>query len=107
MTRRDLRPGTQAVQSAHAAVEYAGRHPCTGCTLVMLTVADESALALTAAKLEMRGADVERFREPDLDGALTAIAAAGPVTAKRLASLPLLLGEGVNDGRELDILPGP
>ncbi len=66
----------------------------------MLTVADEPALALTAAKLEMRGTDVERFREPDLDGVLTAIAAAGPVAMKRLASLPLLLREGVNDGRE-------
>ena len=108
MTREDLPQAVQAVQSAHAAIEYAARHPgSAGCTLVMLTVPDEPALWLTAAKLELRDADVEQFREPDLDGALTAIAAAGPVAAKRLARLPLLLREGVmTSGRKHVVAAG-
>lgn len=67
----------------------------------MLTVGDTRELFYTAAKLELHDVDVKRFREPDLGNALTAIAAAGPVTAKRLARLPLLLREEVsNGGRE-------
>lgn len=82
-------------------MEYAALHPdIAGCVLVMVTVADEPSLWLTAAGLEMRDVDVAQFHEPDLDGALTAIAAAGSVTAKRLARFPLLLREGVNNERE-------
>lgn len=96
VTRQDLPLVTQAVQSAHAAVEYAARYPgVAGCVMVMLTVPDEPSLDLLAAKLELSEVDVERFREPGLDDALTAISAYGAVTAKKLARLPLLLREEV------------
>ena len=96
----------QAVQSAHAAVEYAARFPdVAGGTLVMLAVPDEPSLHQVAAKLELFDVVVERFREPDLGGVLTAVSAAGPVAAKRLARLPLLLREGVKDGREHVVAP--
>lgn len=99
MTRQDLPPAAQAVQSAHAAVEYAARHPhVAGCVLVMLTVPDEPSLAMMAARLELYDVDVEQFREPDLGDALTAIAASGPAAARRLARLPLLMREGVKNG---------
>ena len=95
------------MQSAHAAVEYAARYPVAGCVLVMLTVPDEGALRLMSAKLELFDVVVEEFREPDLGNELTAIAACGPVAAKRLARLPLLLGEGVsNGGREHVVAAG-
>lgn len=68
--------------------------------MVMLTVSDEESLATVAVRLRWRGVDVELFHEPDLDDELTAIAASGPVTARRLARLPLLLREEViSDGR--------
>jgi hypothetical protein len=83
-------------------VEYAARNPqAAGCTLVMLTVPDDEALAFWAQKLEWSGVEVTRFREPDLGGALTAIAASDPGLARRLARLHLLLrGEVMNGGRE-------
>jgi hypothetical protein len=96
VTREDLPAAVQAVQSAHAAVEYAARYPdVAGCTLVMLTVPDEPRLELLAAKLELFDAVTVCFREPDLGDALTAISACGPVAARKLARLPLLLREGV------------
>lgn len=96
VTREDLSPAAQAVQSAHAAVEYAARNPgVAGCVLVMLTVPDEFSLELIAAKLGLLDIDVEQFREPDMGDALTAIAASGPAAARKLARLPLLMREGV------------
>lgn len=96
------------MQSAHAAVEYAARHPgVAGCTLVMLSVPDEHSLWLTAEKLQLQDVDVERFREPDLGNALTAFATSGPVAERKLARLPLLLREEVmNGGREHVVAAG-
>jgi len=106
VTREDLPLAAQAVQSAHAAVEYAARFPdVAGGTLVMLAVPDEPSLHQVTAKLELFGVTVVQFREPDLGGALTAVSAAGPAAARRLARLPLLLREEVNDGREHVVAP--
>jgi hypothetical protein len=96
VTREDLPAAVQAVQSAHAAVEYAARYPAVaGCTLVMLTVPGEEALRHHSAILGLHGIDVIQFREPDLGNELTAIAVSHPGALRRLAKLPLLLREGV------------
>jgi len=66
----------------------------------MLTVPDENSLIRLRQRLSL-WTDVEEFREPDFDDELTAIAVAGPIAAKRLSHLPLLLREEVsNSGRE-------
>jgi hypothetical protein len=73
----------------------------------MLSVPDEESLAHYAVLLRLCGTDTEWFYEPDLDDELTAIAAAGPVAAKRLSRLPLLLREEViGDGREHVVAAG-
>lgn len=101
MTREDLSPAQQAVQSAHAAIEYAAKHPeVAGCILVMLTVDDEHSLYWTACKLELFDVDVERFREPDMGNALTAIATSDPIAGRKLRKLPLMLRGGEEGGRE-------
>jgi hypothetical protein len=93
------------VQAAHAAVEHAARHPHTaGGYLILLTAVSEAELEQLASFIELR-TEVTRFREPDLGNVLTAIAAAGPVAARRLARLPLLLREEVNNGREHVVAP--
>lgn len=96
------------MQSAHAAVEYAARHPeVAGCTLVMLAVPDEESLAHFAVLLRLHGTDAEWFYEPDLGLELTAIAAAGDQARRRLARLPLLLREEVRvGGREHVVAAG-
>jgi hypothetical protein len=98
---------TQAVQAAHAAVEHAARHPHTaGGYLILLTADSEAELERLASFIELR-TEVTRFYEPDLGNALTAIAASGPVTRRKLAHLPLLLrGEVMNGGRKHVVAAG-
>lgn len=107
MTREDLSPAQQAVQSAHAAIEYAAKHPeVAGCILVMLATKDEQALDFWASKLEWSGVEAERFHEPDIGNALTAIAACDPSLTRRLSKLPLMLRGGEEGGREHVVASG-
>jgi hypothetical protein len=64
----------------------------------MLAVRDEYELW----KWSQRLSPVSCFREPDLDGALTAIAAGDPSAGQLLRKLPLALshGEGVRQQHE-------
>jgi len=92
VTRDDLEPGQQAVQAGHAALLYAHQHPGDWHDgyLIILSVPDEYRLWNLAQRI-----DCAQFREPDLDGQLTAIAA-GPSAGQALRRLPLALsGEGV------------
>lgn len=101
VTRRDLRPGAQAVQACHAARQFAAEHPDlerawfeASNTLALLAVPDEPALAQLAARASARGLRVAAFREPDLGDALTAIALEPGDGARRLcAGLPLTLDD--------------
>lgn len=90
IVRADLSPGQQAVQAGHAALAYAHEHPGDWHDgyLIILSVPDEFALYRWAQRL----GDVTCFREPDLGGQLTAIAA-GTDASRQLAKLPLALSQ--------------
>jgi hypothetical protein len=96
VTRRDLTPEQQAVQSCHAAIEFQAACALVAVewrsrsnTLAMLTVATERDLEMLIGRAFMRSIAVATFREPDLGDALTAIAI-GPAGAALCRKLPLL-----------------
>lgn len=101
VTRADLSPAQQAVQSAHAALSFAVAYPDVtrewyhhGQILVLLAVPDERWLGLEELRLE--DYRTVSFHEPDLNGQLTAICAE-PSAGRRLSRLPLALGGGETD----------
>jgi hypothetical protein len=100
VTRADLPPGIQAVQSAHAALAFAIAYPGqvaawsrAGGFLVLLAARDEAALHALAGDARAARFPAAVFCEPDLDGALTAVAVHG--AARLCARYPLALREGV------------
>lgn len=100
VTRRDLRPGQQSVQSSHAAIQFIFEHPETSQAwfkdpyLVQLSVENEEALIRLMYKLEKSQIKFSVFREPDLDNQITAIAIEPSEKTRRLIShLPLMLKE--------------
>ena len=86
ITRADLSPGMRVAQVGHALIAWVLAHGAPPENLVVLQVPDLAALSALAERLD---GDVVRFHEPDLDGALTAVAA-GPELWRALSSLPLL-----------------
>ena len=99
ITRRDISPGYQAVQSAHAAIEFQHEHPEIATKwnteskyLVFLSVPDEQSLIKLLKKAQMRGLTYSIFKEPDIDNQVTAIALEPTERARKLCShLPLAL----------------
>ena len=91
ITRADLPVPQQAVQAAHAAQTFAGRHPgdYAQTTLVVLTVPDEPALRALRARFEATPARLTAFHEPDRGGELTAFCAAGASARRLCARLPM------------------
>jgi hypothetical protein len=88
------------VQAAHAALAFAIRHPqftgewdAASGTLVLLAAEDELALCRLLDRAVRDGSPAVPFREPDLGGALTAVALLGAPQAA-LARLPLALEGG-------------
>jgi hypothetical protein len=81
VTRADLTPAQQAVQAAHAALEFAIVHPqalsswgtATG-HLVLCAAPDELTLCWLIEEARHQPVLYAAFYEPDLDGALTAVA---------------------------------
>lgn len=97
VVRSDLAPGLQLAQSGHALVAF--QHSCSAeyeewyrrsNNLVVLGVENEVRLAELAKSLTQKGVKVAQFREPDLDGELTAICV-GSGGQRWLGSLPLAL----------------
>lgn len=85
----------QAVQAAHAALDFAIAHPSltaawhsTSNTLVILVVPDELALGWLEQDAQAAGLRVASFHEPDLGDALTAVAIE-PAGYRLLRRLPL------------------
>lgn len=81
ITRRDLDPGQQAVQAAHALTEFHQQHGALARewyeksnTLVFLSVSDERTLGVLLRKARDRIVPVSAFREPDRQNELTALA---------------------------------
>ena len=101
ITRRDLTPGYQAVQAAHAAIEFQHEHPeiakeWNTCSkyLIFLTVENEEELLFFLEKIKYYNLKYTIFREPDIDNQLTAIALEPCEKSRKLTSnLPLALRE--------------
>ena len=101
ITRRDLSPGYQAVQAAHAAIEFQHEHPNIAKEwntyskyLVFLTVENEEALNHYLEKIKFYDLKHTIFTEPDIDNQLTAIAIEPSERTQKLVSrLPLALKE--------------
>lgn len=101
VTRRDLSPGLQCAQVAHAAFQFAYEHrPLAAQWLkesnfvVILSVEDESRLIDFGRSVEAHNIPVTWFTEPDIDDQITAIALApSPRTVELCAELPLAMRE--------------
>jgi peptidyl-tRNA hydrolase len=100
IVRNDLCPGLQIAQACHALRAFVDDQPeaerswhDASNNLVVLQVPDEAALAALGATLGANGIPVAHFHEPDLNGALTALAA-GPEARRYVCRLPLALAAG-------------
>ncbi len=100
VTRADLPFGVQAVQSMHAAIEFAMEHRemtarwfVDSNYLALLSVPNEAALEALLEKARKGGLASAFFREPALNNELTAIALEPGHRSKRACfGLPLALG---------------
>lgn len=101
ITRRDISPGYQAVQSCHAIRQFTEEHPSVDGEwfknsnyLALLSVADETELMRFLVAASDNGLRSSAFREPDIGGAITAIAIEpGQKTKELCKTLPLALRE--------------
>ncbi len=97
IVRSDLAPGAQIAQTAHAVAEFAIAHPVEFAAwaseqrnIVCLGIPGEGALADLFSLAQAKHVRSARFREPDFDDELTAIAL-GDGADKLVSSLPLAL----------------
>lgn len=102
VTRRDMSPGYQGVQSQHAVAEFAGLYIASFLDwkiksnyLCWLSVKDEKELRKVAhTAMVNKKLNVATFHEPDVDFEMTAIAIQpSPKAARLLKGLPLALSE--------------
>lgn len=101
ITREDIPPGYQAVQSCHAIRQFTAEHPeidvewfTASNYLALLSVANERELMRLLVIADDHGLRTSAFREPDIDGQITAIAIEPhSKTAKICGHLPLALSE--------------
>lgn len=108
VTRRDLTPGYQAVQPAHALAEFAIKYPKTfknwqvnQKNLVVLSISNELALTDLFQKASAAGIKCVSFKEPDIGNETTAIALEPcEATYKLTSSIPLALKENNGESRK-------
>lgn len=101
VTRQDLTPGYQTVQSAHALAEFIFKYPIIANDwhinsnfLATLAVKNESELIQLTQKLEQNNIKFVIFNEPDIDNQITAIAIEPSDASRRICSnIPLALRE--------------
>lgn len=99
ITRNDLSPGQQAVQSIHAAIQFAHEHfDINKCWfeqsnyLGLLSVNNEDELHKLIDKALQNNIRLSIFKEPDIGDKVTAIALEpGPLTKKLCSNLKLAL----------------
>jgi hypothetical protein len=91
VTRRDLSPGYQAVQSCHALRQFTHEHPEVDTEwftrsnyLALLAVRDERELFELTQTCAEHGLRFSAFREPDIGDRLTAIAIEPGRTSSKL-----------------------
>lgn len=102
VTRRDLPLAYQAVQAAHAAIDFQHGHSTEAKDwhknsnyLIFLTVANEDELKQLILKAAERYIKITPFREPDIDNELTAIAFAPSEASRKITSSLPLFGKEV------------
>lgn len=101
VTRRDIAPGYQAVQSCHVMRQFTADHPdidsewfAKSNFLALLSAADEVELMRLIVKAKDHGLRWSAFREPDVGSAITAIAIEpSRMTAEICKDLQLALKE--------------
>lgn len=101
VTRRDLSPGYQAVQSCHVMRQFTADHPNIDSEwftksnyIALLSVRDEVELMRLLVAATDQGLMWSAFREPDTGGTITAIAIEPHAKTSELCkSLPLALVE--------------
>lgn len=93
ITREDLDPGYQAVQSVHAGIQFAMEHAEIhkewyeqSNYLGLLSVSNELELNQLIEKAHANGIPYSVFREPDIDNQITAIAFGPSAKSKKLCS---------------------
>lgn len=99
VTRNDLSPGQQAVQSMHALRQFTADHPeIDQCWfeksnyLGLLSVNDEEELHKLIEKALRNNIRLSVFKEPDIGDKVTAVALEpGPLTKKLCSNLKLAL----------------
>ena len=99
ITRSDLEPGYQAVQSMHALRQFTAEHPEidriwfeNSNYLGLLAAANEQELVALTEQAAQLGIAFSIFREPDIGDQITAIAIApGPKSKKLCSRLKLAL----------------
>lgn len=99
ITRADLEPGYQAVQSMHALRQFTAEHPEIDKVwfeqsnyLGLLSVKNEEELVKLIEEATSKEINFSIFREPDIDNQITAIALSpGPKSKKLCSRLPLAL----------------
>jgi hypothetical protein len=98
ITREDLSPAQQAVQSTHAAVDFCFQYPGVASLwnkhsnyLVQLSVKNEKELRELIEHCKKKYIDYTVFREPDIDNQITAIALEPSSSTQKLVSrIPLM-----------------
>lgn len=101
VTRKDISPGYQAVQSAHAIPQFAYEHSQVfyewyknSNYLVLLSVKDEDSLKRLIHSASQKGIKHSVFTEPDLNNQITSIALEpSSDTYKLVSNIPLALKE--------------
>lgn len=101
VTRRDISPGYQGVQSCHAIRQFTADHPDIDSEwfkssnyLAWLSVENEVELFRLITAANDAGIKWSAWREPDVGGAITAIALEpSPATVQLCKNLPLALKE--------------
>ena len=101
VTRQDLTPGYQAVQSIHALPEFAKEHPetyqhwyNTSKYIALLSVKDEHHIKNLIRKLNEKGIKYSIFLEPDIDNQVTSVSIEPSEEAHHVCKrLPLALKE--------------
>lgn len=99
VTRQDLSPGYQSVQSSHAIVEFSFEHPDLyknwynfSKAITLLAVPNEDHLKFLISKITQSGIKFSIFIEPDINNQVTAIAIAPSEQAHKMcSSIPLAL----------------
>jgi len=93
VTRKDISPGYQAVQSAHALRLFSEEHPeidrewyKVSNYLCLLAVQNESELYSLIGQAKDLEINISVFREPDINNEITAIAIAPGIKSKELCS---------------------